>query len=427
MSARTAAPAFVLIVDDDPLLCVIAEQFFHSRGAQTIRTAGDGQAALDLLDEMTEMPDLIVCDLNMPKLDGMQFLRLMKQRDYRGAIAILSGEHRSLISLAETLGRTHRLNIVAALSKPLRPKELETVLSRMQRPVASDRALAAAADRIGESELAEAIEAGAIVPYYQPKISAFTGHVSGVEALARWHHETRGIVAPGAFIDLAERTGLIRPLTQRMLRQIVRDTQRLLKVLPNLRMAINVSAEVLNDLDLPDQLSSRIAEAGLVPASFVLEVTESRLIDDAVPIEVLARLHMRRFSLSIDDFGTAHSNLEHLSRFPFCELKIDRMFAGRALTDEKARAAVEAMILLAKSLDLNVVAEGVEDWDTARFLATAGVDELQGYLFSVPLPIDNLMGFLVEQAPAFAGSLPVGPAAPRAAIAGFRPALRRGT
>lgn len=424
MSARTAAPTFVLIVDDDPLLCVIAEQFFHSRGAQLIRTAGDGQAALDILDETGELPDLIVCDLNMPKLDGMQFLRLLKERDYRGAIAILSGEHRSLISLAETLGRTHRLNIVAALSKPLRPKELETVLCRMQRPVTSERSTSSG--DIGESELARAIEAGAIVPYYQPKVSAFTGHVTGVEALARWHHEERGIVAPVAFIGLAERTGLIRPLTQRMLRQIVRDTQRLLKLLPNLRMAINVSAEVLNDLALPDQLSSLIADGGLVPASFVLEVTESRLIDDAVPIEVLARLHMRRFSLSIDDFGTAHSNLEHLSRFPFSELKIDRMFSGRALADEKARAAVEAMILLAKSLDLNVVAEGVEDWETALFLANAGVDELQGYLFSVPLPIDDLMIFLTAHAPALAGRFQSRPSAPRLVVASSRPGGRRG-
>ena len=154
---------------------------------------------------------------------------------------------------------------------------------------------------------------------------------------------------------------------------------------------------MLDDVELPDQIAWHVEEAELDPAMFIFEITESGIVEkDAVPIEVLARLRMLRFGLSIDDFGTAYSNLEHLMQFPFTELKIDRMFVSNALEDQKAMASVETSISLARKLGLSIVAEGVETREDQKFLTKLGVDELQGFYFSKALPFEGLINYIYD-------------------------------
>ncbi|MCF6199905.1 MAG: EAL domain-containing protein, partial [Hyphomicrobiaceae bacterium] len=388
MTAQALAPSDVLIIDDDPLLLVVAESYFRAKGSKNIRTAQDGLVALKVLDELEVQPGLILCDLNMPNIDGLQFLRLLKQQDYDGPVAILSSEHQSIISMAEKLAKTHDLNIVAALSKPLKPIELDNILLTLKKPVLAS--MPTARQQISKKELQCAIASGNIIPWYQPKVDAQTGRIVGVEALARWVLPDGDIIEPDNFIPLAEQTGLIKLLTQKIIRQVIKDAKRLTRLRLNLGIAINLSVNVLDDVEFPDQIAFLIDESNLASSMFTFEITESGIIEKgAVPIEVLARLRMLRFGLSIDDFGTAHSNLEHLIQFPFTELKIDRMFVSNARADEKAMASVETSITLARKLGLSIVAEGVEAQEDWKYLDKLGVDELQGFLFSKALPFDE--------------------------------------
>ena len=393
MTDLALAPSDVLIIDDDPLLLMIAESYFRAKGSKNIRTALDGLIALEVLDELEVPPGLILCDLNMPNIDGLQFLRLLKQRNYDGPVVILSSEHQSIISMAEKLAKTHNLNIVAALSKPLKPAGLDDVLLKLKKPVFANAPITR--HPISKKELQSAISSGNIVPWYQPKVDAQTGRIVGVEALARWVLPDGSIIEPDAFIPLAEQTGLIKLLTQKIIHQVIKDAKRLTRLRLSLGIAINLSVNVLDDVELPDQIAFLMDEADLAPSMFTFEITESGIVEkDAVPIEVLARLRMLRFGLSIDDFGTAYSNLEHLMQFPFTELKIDRMFVSKALADEKAMASVETSILLARKLGLTIVAEGVETQEDWKYLKEYGVEELQGFFFSKALPFEKLIDYI---------------------------------
>ncbi|MCP4933129.1 MAG: EAL domain-containing protein [bacterium] len=396
MPAQVLAPLDVLIVDDDPLLLVVAESYFRAKGSKNIYTAADGLVALKVLDKLEVPPGLILCDLNMPNIDGLQFLRLLKQRNYNGPVSILSSEHQSIISMAEKLAKTHDLNIVAALSKPLKPAELYDVLLKLKKPVLTS--VSTARQQFSKKELQYAISSGNIIPWYQPKVDAQSGRIVAVEALARWVLPDGGIVEPDAFISLAEQSGLIKPLTQKIIRQVIKDAKRFKRLRFNLGIAMNISVNVLDDVEFPDQIAFLVDEADLDPSLFTLEITESGIVEkNAVSIEVLARLRMLRFGLSIDDFGTAYSNLDHLMEFPFTELKIDRMFVSNALGDEKAMASVEASILLARKLGLTIVAEGVETQADWKYLKEYGVEELQGFLFSKALPFEKLIDYIYSR------------------------------
>lgn len=395
MPDQALAPSSILIIDDDPLLRMIAESYFRAKGSDVVRTAEDGVVALEILDSLEISPGLILCDLNMPNIDGLQFLRLLKQRDYKEPIIILSSEHLSIITMAEKLARTHDLNIIAALSKPLKPIEIDNVLLKLKKPVASR--LKKTSHNLTENELRSAISSGNILPYYQPKADTQTGRTVGVEALARWIHPEIGVILPDDFIPLAEQTGLIKPLTKTIIHQAITDAERLARLRLNIKMAINLSVLMLDDVVLPDEIAFLIDEADLDPSMFTFEITESGIVEkNAMSIEVLARLRMLRFGLSIDDFGTAYSNLEHLLQFPFTELKIDRMFVSNALTDPKAMASVETSVSLAQKLGLTIVAEGVETKEDWKYLSKLGVDELQGFLFARPMPIKELLNYIFD-------------------------------
>ena len=174
----------VLVVDDDPILCAIAETHFQKRGSQNVITAGDGAQALKALDEAQDEPGFLLCDLNMPNMDGIEFLRHLERRKFSGAIVILSGEDESVVALAESLAETHKLNVVGKLQKPFKAEKLDELIASAQSsssaPAQDTNAV------INVNDLKKAISTGQIIAYHQPKIDTRTGHFVGTEALARW-------------------------------------------------------------------------------------------------------------------------------------------------------------------------------------------------------------------------------------------------
>lgn len=244
-------------------------------------------------------------------------------------------------------------------------------------------------------ELKRAIERGELLLHYQPKIDVTSRKAVGVEALIRWQHPQHGFLPPDEFIGLAERTRMIRPLTQWALEQAFQDCVALHGRGHTLVVAINLSAKDLHDPELPDLIAGIAAKTNIQPEWVVLEITEGSIMaDPARVLTILERLRGMGFSLAIDDFGTGYSSLAYLKKLPVSELKIDKSFVMDMLTSENDAVIVRATVDLAHNLGLKVTAEGVETPEALDTLRGFGCDTAQGYLFSKPLPVDRLRSWL---------------------------------
>jgi diguanylate cyclase (GGDEF)-like protein len=252
-----------------------------------------------------------------------------------------------------------------------------------------------------ESSLRHAIERRELELHYQPKVEMEGGRVVGLEALVRWNHPQLGYIAPSVFVPLAEETGLILPLGEQVVEMACRQTvawvESGLAVLP---VAVNLSARQFAQNRAEDLIASVLAETGLDPRLLEVEITESVFMRGLqATSESLERLRSLGVRCSIDDFGTGYSALHYLARMPVDALKIDRSFVSRIGIDPSEEAIVEAIIALANSLRMNVIAEGVETEAQARFLRIRGCHQIQGYLFSPALPPEQLQLFLARHQP----------------------------
>ncbi|HET6534019.1 MAG TPA: bifunctional diguanylate cyclase/phosphodiesterase [Actinoplanes sp.] len=247
------------------------------------------------------------------------------------------------------------------------------------------------------ADLRVAVERRDLVVAFQPKVEPCTGRVVGAEALARWHHPVRGFVPPDQFIPLAEHSGLVRPLTLHVLELALRRRAAWARAGHDLHVAVNLSPNSLLDADLPEAVGLLLAQTGNPPHQLTLEITESTILaDPAGSLATLERLHALGVKLSIDDFGTGYSSLGRLRALPIHEVKIDRSFVQRSAGDHRDRAVVRSAIQLGHALDLEVVAEGVEDATTYAYLAREGCDTVQGYHLSRPLPPDEFLDWVIS-------------------------------
>ena len=383
----------VLLLDDDPFMLKLLGLLLASLGYTGVTGCESGRAALDWIDAADRAPDLILLDLNMPGMDGVEFVRHLVERRYSGALILVSGEDDRMLLAAESLVRAHRITVLGRLHKAVTPAALAALLDpwvphALGRPSVAKKVYRA-------DEVRAAIVNGELENHYQPTVVVASGRVIGVEALVRWRHPVDGLVFPDQFIGVAEEHDLIDELTMSVLRAALTHARRWHDMRLALRMSINVSMDNLASLDFPDAVAAQVLAAGVAPQDVVLEVTESRLMKDLrTPLEVLARLRLKRFSLSIDDFGTGHSSLAQLRNFPFDELKVDRGFVHGACADETLRAIYDASLGLAKQLGMGIVAEGVEDRDDWDFLCRTGCAMAQGYFIARPMPAEAVPGWI---------------------------------
>ncbi len=235
-------------------------------------------------------------------------------------------------------------------------------------------------------ELRYAIEAGELIIHYQPQMDLTDDRIIGYEALVRWNHPRRGLLPPDEFIDVAEQTGLIGALTREVLRQALHQCQVWVTDDPDIRMAVNLSARGLLEQGLPTYVSEVLAQAGLPAEMLTLEITESSVMGDfEAALAALEHLHALGVRLSVDDFGTGYSSLAYLQRLPVDEVKIDKSFIIPMSVSPNAAAIVRAIVDLAHTMNLTVVAEGVEDERSRHALVSMGCDTMQGFLLSRPL------------------------------------------
>lgn len=381
----------VLVLDDDEFMLETMTAILSGMDIGTVRTFVSASQAMSALSA-EDPSQVVLCDLNMPDMDGIEFMRHLAHLHYAGAVIILSGEDPRTLQMVEGLGRAHKLRLLGTLRKPVDRQSLFKLLDRMCSDSVAGRRTEVS---LSEEELRAGLADDAVVPFFQPQVDIHTRKVVGVEALARWRHPEHGIVGPGAFIPLAEKTGLIAELTDRILRQTMQQWRDWRDAGYDLAVSVNVSTDCLSYIQFPEQVVAKAVSFDMPVDRLILEITESRLMQDmAVSLDVLSRLCLKRIHLSIDDFGTAYSNLEKLQMLPFAELKIDRAFVYGAAANPSVRAILESSAALGKRLGMQIVAEGVEtqeDWDCA---AAAGCDLIQGFYVARPMPGEELVGWL---------------------------------
>nr|WP_273441013.1 EAL domain-containing protein [Sedimenticola selenatireducens] len=249
-----------------------------------------------------------------------------------------------------------------------------------------------------ENGLRYAIERNELEVYYQPQVRLEDGKIIGVEALLRWHHSVLGAVSPVRFIPIAEESGLINQIGEWVLEQACLQYRAWGDVVDSeFRMAVNLSARQFNS-NIVAMVASVLQRSGVDAANLELEITESMVMQDAdSSIQLLASLKELGVYLAIDDFGTGYSSLSYLKRFPLDKLKVDRAFVSDLPDNEEDAAIANAVIVLAKSLGLQVIAEGVETLEQILFLHDQGCDEIQGYYCSRPLPADEITPLLRQK------------------------------
>ena len=379
----------VMVVEDHGFQRRMALRLLADLGVGDVLEAADGGSALDLLQGLPQPPDVILVDLDMPGMDGIEFIGHVAQRRLARGVALVSALDPALLNTVQTMARAYGLHVLGSVEKPLTVDKLQAVLTRYEErlhDVDDDEEV-----EVGIEELRAALANGEIVPWFQPQVEFANGKVVAVEALARWHRGDGQIVRPHHFVPLLEREGLAGALTDSILDQACAWKRRWDGEGMGCNLAVNVSPAVLHDPAAADRYQQIVQAHGIDPAQVVLEITESLLMADAARgLGVLARLRLKGFGLSIDDFGTGYSSLAQLSQVPFTELKIDQGFVSGAHAQPRKRAVIEASLDLARKLQLDTVAEGVETVEDWQMLAELGCGMAQGYLIAPPVPAEEL-------------------------------------
>ena len=384
-----------LVIDDEELMRDFLCMAVQKSGVGSVSSANCGSDALDQIEENHKQIDIILCDLQMPEMDGIEVIRHLANDGYGGGIVLVSGEDKRVLKTAENMASVRGLNVIGSLAKPV---PVHNIIALMNKYAVSEQKTSWSMPDVTADELDDAIRAGEIVAYYQPQIDIKTGRVKCVETLARWPHPERGMISPDIFIDMAERHDLIDALTDRIITQATVQGADWHRQGIDINVAINISMNNLRHLDFPDRLHDIVNNAGMDIKKLVIEITESQLVKDlGTCLDILTRLRLKGPTLSIDDFGTGYASMEHLKEMPFEELKIDRAFVNGACKDDTARAILESSIFLAKQLNMATVAEGVEtsnDWDLVTAL---GCDVIQGYYVAPPMDIEKFNSWIKDK------------------------------
>jgi EAL domain-containing protein (putative c-di-GMP-specific phosphodiesterase class I)/CheY-like chemotaxis protein len=384
-----APPTSVLIVDDEPFMLRLLQRTLSQLGVSGVTTRDSAHAALQELEDSQTMPDLILLDLNMPGMDGVEFIRRLANLHYTGALILVSGEDQHILESIDKLVQAHGIHSLGHLSKPIDPEALAARIGNWATSSAGGRWLPRKACR--PDELREAIASGALVNFYQPVVAVASGDLIGVEALPRWPFADGTAMYPEQFIGVAERHGLIGELTDAMLSAAFAQARAWRDCGLPLQLSVEVSIASMIRLGFPDVVMNHADAAGVPPDSVVLAVRESQLMANlSSELDVFNRLRLKRFHLTIDEFGAGHSSLTQLRDIPFDGIKVHRSFVHGAAANDKLRAIYGASLAVGKALRMKVIADGVEDRADWELLRRTGCDLAQGALIARPMLGENV-------------------------------------
>jgi EAL domain-containing protein (putative c-di-GMP-specific phosphodiesterase class I) len=365
-----------LLVDDDPVFLAVAESVLLSLKQNVVGTASDGDRGIAALAKADPPVDLIILDLNMPRLDGLAFMRAAAHAGFKGQIIISSGEAEAVIRSAQRMGELLGVRIGGSLKKPITPDALLAMLETCAQQQAPSLRTAQKPDLNGIADFR-------LIPYYQPQYVVENRSIAGFEALIRIETPDGEIHGPGHLFGKIDNQEELVTVSLSIARKILADMKDWREKGAECRVSINMDASVLEESRVGPELIEMVRESGVSPALICFELTETALpADMSRLIEVLTRLRMAGFDLSLDDYGTGSSNYELLRLCPFTELKIDASIVQSAAREPNSKTFMEVAVAMAKDLDMTVVGEGVETVGQLETAWKSGIRVIQGFLFS---------------------------------------------
>lgn len=375
----------VLVIDDEEAICELIVAVAESAGFE----ATSASLPRDIEDAIGGRFDLVVLDLSLGEIDGIEIMSKLGATHRGTPVILVSGADQTLLDTAGRIAEMHKLRVIGTFAKPFSLDVLKTAMMEWSQVI--DQGM----DPTGPKVIINAdllLDPDLLHLAYQPKVSTQTGEALGVEALVRWRHKDHGDVSPAILVALVEQEGRTSELLDLVMMMAARDRKRYRALASLADISINISVLDLNDEELPRRAQRVLLEAA--PSErWTFEVTETAPITDVAPaLAILTRLRIAGFRLSVDDFGTGTSNYERLLVAPFTELKIDRAMVSRLdIAAVEPDPMVRSGIDVGHSLNMQVVAEGVETADQFRMVRDLGCDAAQGYLISppvVPVQID---------------------------------------
>lgn len=388
----------VLVAEDHDFQRRTLVRMLASLGAKRVSEAADGKAALAIFGG-AEPVDIIISDLEMPGMDGMEFMRHVGAADRPVSVILSSALEPALVSSVEAMTRAYGITLLGTLEKPVTQEKLSQIMER-HAPQLPKAPRPAAGPAIPLDEIRRGLAAKEFEPFLQPKVSLVDGSVMGAEALARWRHPQKGLIAPYAFIPQMEEGGLIDELTWVILEKSAALCREWLGSGLQASVSVNLSLKSLAEPGLAERITERVAAQKIGAKHVVLEITETAAMTDvAKALENLTRLRMKGFQLSIDDYGTGYSSMQQLARVPFTELKIDQSFVYSAVEKESSKVILASSLDMAKKLKLKAVAEGVETRGHWNLLQELACDVAQGYFVAKPMEGSAFRGWALEWQP----------------------------
>lgn len=386
-----------LLVEDHPFQRHALISTLRRLGASDCLEAENGVAALEQFQLADPPVDVVISDVDMPGMDGIEFLRHMGQSSRTASVILATAVDGAVLTSVQAMAAAYGVNLLGVIAKPISAQRLLELIGRHGCLTMRDQPGPTCAS-FTAADLRAGLARGEFFPCFQPKVEIRSLRVAGFEALARWQHRQEGVVTPDCFLPAMEQSGLVSDLFWQMLDRSVDFTARLRCTGFAGTVAVNLSPSSLKDLELVARMNDVVLGAGLQPRDVLLELTESAAVSEALgpALENLARLRLRGFGLSIDDCGTGYSSFQQLARLPFTELKIDKSFVGSATTHEASRILVEASLEIAKKLKLRSVAEGVESREQWLLLRELGCEQAQGFGIARPMAADMATAWLDE-------------------------------
>lgn len=386
-----------LVVDDDADQRFLLAASLAKMGMTKVAEAGSGREALEKLGRDGGGYDILISDLQMPEIDGMELVRQIGQRRLPVSVILVTALAGDVLQSAAMMTEAYGVAILGTLEKPATKDKLFPLLARRQARAAARAPRAAPGYVPTTDEVLHGFAGAQFEPFFQPVLELATGRIAGAEALARWRHPIHGVLGPEVFLPPLVRAGLLDELSWIMLALSAMEARRWQVAGFDMTVSVNVSAMSLADPGYAESVTEIVTAHGLEPSRMILELTETEAILNAgAALENVTRLRIKGFGLAVDDYGVGYSSMQELSRMPFTEIKVDRTFVKAAVADSRPRLMIEQIVSIARKLGLKIVAEGVETRAEREMLAGIGCDMIQGHFVAKALEGTEFLSWMRE-------------------------------
>lgn len=390
-------PCSILIVEDHPFQHLYLQNLFSELGDFDLACAKDGEEALDCLKQRDF--DLVLTDLLMPGMDGVQFIQGLAAQRSRPALAIMSAASRRMLMGASLVASNLQVKVIGLISKPVNAAALRCLIDQLQ--ALRQSVPAATHPGIDHQSICNALDNGELQAWFQPKKALNNGRIVAAEALVRWNHPEHGTLLPGVFLPALIAFGLEEPLLWCVLKQAIAAQAIWREQGYDIPVSVNLPTHLLNSHDLPDRILAFVLAHQGLPARICFELMECSVPDDISNFYAGAcRLRIKGFGLSQDDFGKGYSSYMNLVSAPFTELKIDRALVQGCNANAELAQALTSIVSLGRQLGLTVVAEGVETAQELALLRKIDCTQVQGFLISHAVSADQFQHLLTHDGPA---------------------------